>query len=123
MGMLMISCPSTGRAVSTGIEMSSIEQLPTVNATIECPACGRVHEWTKDSARLVDDGEQYQGGCRRTPDRGRDQAQLRRESTPIGELSRRFTPWAAARCGCRASAPSSLADIASWRPRRRPSRR
>jgi endogenous inhibitor of DNA gyrase (YacG/DUF329 family) len=59
MGMIMIDCPSTGRAVSTGIEMVSIERLPTVTAQTKCPVCGRVHEWTKDSARLVEDGEQY----------------------------------------------------------------
>jgi endogenous inhibitor of DNA gyrase (YacG/DUF329 family) len=59
MGMIVIDCPSTGRAVSTGIEMLSIERLPTVTAQTKCPVCGRVHEWTKDSARLVEDGEQY----------------------------------------------------------------
>ncbi len=45
--------------MSTGIEMLSIERLPTVTAQTKCPVCGRVHEWTKDSARLVEDGEQY----------------------------------------------------------------
>ena len=59
MGMIVIDCPSTGRAVSTGIETLSIERLPTVTAKIKCPVCGRLHEWTKDSARLVEDGEQY----------------------------------------------------------------
>jgi len=59
MGMLMIKCPSTGRAVSTGIETSGVEQLPTVIATTVCPACGRVHEWTKDDAWLEEGGEYY----------------------------------------------------------------
>jgi hypothetical protein len=59
MGILMISCPSTGRAVSTGIEMSGVDQLPTVIATTECSACGRVHEWTKDHAWLAEGGEHY----------------------------------------------------------------
>jgi hypothetical protein len=59
MGIIMIDCPSTGRAVSTGIEMLSIERLPIVTAQTVCPVCGRVHKWTKDDARLVDDGEQY----------------------------------------------------------------
>jgi len=59
MGILVIECPTTGRAVSTGIEMLSIERLPTVTAQTKCPVCGRVHEWTRDSARLVEDGEQY----------------------------------------------------------------
>ena len=42
MGVLMIQCPSTGREVSTGIEMLDVEQLPAVKATTVCPACGRV---------------------------------------------------------------------------------
>src|SRR4051794_27268640 len=40
MGIIVIDCPSTGRAVSTGIEMLSIERLPTVTAQTECPVCG-----------------------------------------------------------------------------------
>ena len=59
MGILMINCPSTGRAVSTGIEMSGVDQLPSVIAKTECSACGRVHEWTKDDAWLAEGGEQY----------------------------------------------------------------
>jgi hypothetical protein len=59
MGVLMIECPSTGREVSTGIEMLDIEQLPTVKATIVCSACGRVHEWTKRDAWLAEGGWHY----------------------------------------------------------------
>jgi hypothetical protein len=59
MGVLMIQCPSTGREVSTGIEMLDVDQLPAVKATTVCPACGRVHEWTKYEARLADGGRQY----------------------------------------------------------------
>jgi hypothetical protein len=59
MGILMINCPSTGHAVSTGIEMSGVDQLPTVVATTKCSACGRVHEWSKDSAWLAEGGDQY----------------------------------------------------------------
>src|SRR5215472_9240761 len=39
-------------------------------------------------------------------------------SHPAGGRDFAVTSSAAARCGCRASAPSSLADIASWRRRR-----
>jgi hypothetical protein len=59
MGMIMIQCPSTGRDVSTGIEMLAVDQLPTVKAEIACPACGRVHAWTKNEAWLADSGPQY----------------------------------------------------------------
>ena len=58
MGILMINCPSTGRVVSTGIELSGVDQLPTVIATIQCSVCGCVHEWTKHNAWLAEDGEQ-----------------------------------------------------------------
>jgi hypothetical protein len=59
MGIIMIACPSTGHAVSTGIEMSGFEQLPTVTATMTCSACGRVHRWTKEDAWLAEGGEHY----------------------------------------------------------------
>jgi len=59
MAIIMIACPSKGRAVSTGIEVPDVDQLPTVIATMACSACGGVHEWTKDQAWLSDGGEQY----------------------------------------------------------------
>ena len=59
MGIVMINCPSTGLAVSTGIEMSGVDQLPTVVATTRCSACGGDHEWTKKSAWLAVGGDQY----------------------------------------------------------------
>jgi hypothetical protein len=58
-GILMIKCPATGRGVSTGIEVCSTEGLPVVTATMLCPACGRVHHWTKNDAWLAVGGEQY----------------------------------------------------------------
>jgi hypothetical protein len=57
--MIMIDCPNTGRAVSTGIEMFSIEPLPTVTAQTVCPFCGRLHKWTKNNAWLAEGGELY----------------------------------------------------------------
>jgi len=59
MGIIMINCPSTGRAVSTEIEMQNVERLPTVIATMVCPACGGVHEWTKNDAWLEKGGQYY----------------------------------------------------------------
>jgi hypothetical protein len=59
MGIVMITCPATGREVSTGIEMSEVDQLPMVTAKMFCTACGGVHEWTKKEARLANGGEQY----------------------------------------------------------------
>ena len=62
MGIIMINCPATGRGVSTGIETIGIEDLPLVTAKIMCPACGRMHDWTKADAWLDDSGEQYRLG-------------------------------------------------------------
>ena len=62
MGVVMIKCPATLGAVSTGIEMCAVEELPFVVATMSCPACGRVHEWTKNDAWLADGGEEYRPG-------------------------------------------------------------
>jgi len=59
MGIIMINCPATGRDVSTGIETTDIEGLPAVTAKMVCPACGRVHDWTKADAWLAHSGEQY----------------------------------------------------------------
>jgi hypothetical protein len=62
MGIIMIKCPSTGRAVSTEIEMhnvDNVDRLPFVVATMVCPACGGVHKWTKDDAWLAAGGEYY----------------------------------------------------------------
>jgi hypothetical protein len=55
----MINCPATGRGVSTGIEVCATDQLPVVTATTICPACGRVHAWTKKETWLGSGGEQY----------------------------------------------------------------
>jgi hypothetical protein len=60
MGIIMISCPSTGRAVSTEIEMQDVDRLPTVIATMTCPDCGGVHKWTKSDAWLEKGGAYYQ---------------------------------------------------------------
>jgi len=59
MGMIMIRCPATGRGVATGIEVCATDQLPVVTATTRCPACGRMHRWTKNEAWLANAGEQY----------------------------------------------------------------
>jgi hypothetical protein len=59
MGIIMIKCPATGRGISTGIEVWATDQLPIVTASTVCPACGRVHQWTKNEAWLANEGEQY----------------------------------------------------------------
>ncbi|HEY6259567.1 MAG TPA: hypothetical protein VIY51_27645 [Xanthobacteraceae bacterium] len=65
MSIIMIRCPATGHGVSTGIEVVATDQLPIVTARMVCPACGRVHEWTKKTAWLANGGDQYRGEQRR----------------------------------------------------------
>jgi predicted RNA-binding Zn-ribbon protein involved in translation (DUF1610 family) len=49
---VMITCPKTGRAVSTAIEVESsvFRKLPKVAARMHCPACGEEHVWSTSSA-------------------------------------------------------------------------
>jgi hypothetical protein len=56
MGVVMIKCPETGRAVSTGIEIEhdSFAMLPDVSAGMQCSACGGYHVWRKADAWLDD---------------------------------------------------------------------
>jgi hypothetical protein len=66
MGIIMINCPATGHAISTGIEVCATDQLPIVTATTVCPECFRQHQWTKNDAWLASGGEQYRGEqCRK----------------------------------------------------------
>jgi hypothetical protein len=55
MSSVMIRCPSTGRAVSTAIEMepSDFHRLPNLRARMLCPACGQEHGWMTGSAWLL----------------------------------------------------------------------
>lgn len=52
MNRIFIKCPTTGKLVFTGFamdpaifEMSPVEQNP-----IQCPACGKEHQWQKKDA-------------------------------------------------------------------------
>jgi endogenous inhibitor of DNA gyrase (YacG/DUF329 family) len=58
MGVVMITCPNTGRAVSTGIETDarSFASLSDVPKQSKCPVCGSVHVWWKREAWLAVDG-------------------------------------------------------------------
>ncbi len=56
MSSVMISCPTTGRPVSTAIEMEPIvfNRLPNLAGRMGCPACGQEHVWVMRSAWLAD---------------------------------------------------------------------
>jgi len=55
MSSVMVRCPNTGQAVSTGIEVepSVFRKLPKVAARMHCPACGQDHVWLTSSAWLA----------------------------------------------------------------------
>jgi hypothetical protein len=55
MSSVMISCPATGRPVSTGIETEPavFARLPRVAARMLCPACGQEHGWNVGAAWLA----------------------------------------------------------------------
>jgi endogenous inhibitor of DNA gyrase (YacG/DUF329 family) len=56
MGMVIIKCPVTGQPVPTGLVMDKEEfgRASLVGNILRCPACGRMHEWTREQAQLVD---------------------------------------------------------------------
>lgn len=57
MSTVMIRCPTTGRAVSSAIEIEPgvFHQLPPMSARMQCPACGQEHGWNVDDAWLSDE--------------------------------------------------------------------
>lgn len=56
MGMLMINCPNTGRALSTGLETErcSFERAAVFFSRTFCPICRTSHEWFATQAWVHD---------------------------------------------------------------------
>jgi hypothetical protein len=56
MGMLMINCPETGRALSTGLEAerASFNRAPVFFSRTYCPICRTNHEWFAKDAWVRD---------------------------------------------------------------------
>jgi hypothetical protein len=54
--VVMVRCPTTGRELSTGIEMdaATFEQLPDIRSQIKCPVCNLDHSWSTRDAWLGD---------------------------------------------------------------------
>jgi predicted RNA-binding Zn-ribbon protein involved in translation (DUF1610 family) len=55
MSAVMITCPQTGRAVSTEIETEAavLRKLPSLAGRMICPACGKEHVWRTSAAWLA----------------------------------------------------------------------
>lgn len=54
MPMVIITCPTTGKPVPTGIVMDerAFETSTLVNNSVTCPHCKQRHTWNKKDARL-----------------------------------------------------------------------
>jgi hypothetical protein len=50
--MVTIKCPDTGQEVPTGIVMTpaEFEHAALTGNVLRCPACGRMHAWTRQEA-------------------------------------------------------------------------
>lgn len=57
MGEIMIKCPKTGDAISTGIhcDRANFLQVPLFVSYANCQICGDQHSWTKADAWLSDE--------------------------------------------------------------------
>lgn len=60
MAKLLTDCLVTGQPIDTGIEIDEVSfaRLPSFTGRLFCPHCGTEHGWSKDKARLVEDGKQ-----------------------------------------------------------------
>jgi hypothetical protein len=56
MGVLLVSCPETGREFSTGIQLdeATFRMLTAALSTAYCPYCRAEHRWSPREARLVE---------------------------------------------------------------------
>ena len=56
MGILMIDCPETGRAISTGrhVETAIFGSTPVFFSRTYCPPCRAMHEWFAKDAWVHD---------------------------------------------------------------------
>jgi hypothetical protein len=52
--VLMVRCPTTGRELSTGVEMddATFERLPHIRSRLNCPLCRADHNWSTREAWL-----------------------------------------------------------------------
>jgi hypothetical protein len=59
MAKLITDCPVFRQAIDTGIEIDEVSfaRLPSFIGKVFCSYCGNEHDWSKDQARLVEDGE------------------------------------------------------------------
>ena len=56
MSRIFTPCDVTGKLIDTGIEIerASFTLIPAFVGKIDCPHCNGEHQWSKDTARIVD---------------------------------------------------------------------
>jgi predicted RNA-binding Zn-ribbon protein involved in translation (DUF1610 family) len=54
MGNIVITCPKTGKTISTGMSMdkASFESATLTDNSVQCPECGQMHVWNKKDAQV-----------------------------------------------------------------------
>jgi endogenous inhibitor of DNA gyrase (YacG/DUF329 family) len=54
MNKIMVTCPATGKHVSTGIitNKDTFDHLPNTISSMNCPHCGTAHAWHANEAWL-----------------------------------------------------------------------
>jgi len=52
MADILVQCPSTGAAISTGLrtEWVVLSSLPRIAIPLRCPVCGQTHKWNPQQA-------------------------------------------------------------------------
>jgi hypothetical protein len=68
MGIVMINCPETQRAISTGIQAdrATFHSTPVFFSRTLCPFCRVTHEWFAKNAWVCDSGfADGDSGCER----------------------------------------------------------
>jgi hypothetical protein len=89
MGIIMFMCPSTGKAISTGIEVerAKFNRTPVFIGHTECPICKIDHEWFARDVWVseLDSNDADQLGCGELSfavDRAFGRKRMRRSSAP-----------------------------------------
>jgi hypothetical protein len=56
MGCVMIRCPVTGTAVSTGIDtdLATLQEALPFRSVAHCAACGGEHQWSRSDAWICE---------------------------------------------------------------------
>lgn len=68
---VVICCPLTGKEVPTGLvtDITSFANFPNGKTALQCPDCGRMHEWAREDALLAHSLESLDGSRRSDPQR------------------------------------------------------